>query len=103
MGHAVRSIIERRKNDIRRGASFALNDPFRGGTHLPDITVIPPVFSSGDRPLFWVASRGHHADVGGLTPGSMPPTSRTINEEGVLNDGFLFGRSGHIPVKELFG
>ena len=101
MGTAVRSIIERRKNDIRRGDSFALNDPFRGGTHLPDITVISPVFSIGDWPLFWVASRGHHADVGGLTPGSMPPTSQTIDEEGILIDDLLLVRSGQLREKEL--
>jgi 5-oxoprolinase (ATP-hydrolysing) len=101
MGTAVRSIIERRKNDVRRGDSFALNDPFRGGTHLPDITVVSPVFGHEDRPLFWVASRGHHADVGGLTPGSMPPTSRTIDEEGILIDDLLLVRSGQLREKEL--
>ena len=101
MGTAVRSIIERRKNDVRRGDSFALNDPFRGGTHLPDITVVSPVFSTGDRPLFWIASRGHHADVGGLTPGSMPPNSRTIDEEGVLIDNLLLVRSGQLRDEEL--
>jgi 5-oxoprolinase (ATP-hydrolysing) len=78
-----------------------LNDPFRGGTHLPDITVVSPVFGTGDRPLFWVASRGHHADVGGLTPGSMPPTSRTIDEEGILIDDLLLVRSGRLREKEL--
>jgi 5-oxoprolinase (ATP-hydrolysing) len=101
MGTAVRSIIERRKNDVRRGDSFALNDPFRGGTHLPDITVVTPVFGNGDQPLFWVASRGHHADVGGLTPGSMPPTSRTIDEEGILIDDLLLVRSGQLQEKKL--
>ena len=101
MGTAVRSIIEGRKNDVRRGDSFALNDPFRGGTHLPDITVVSPVFSTGDWPLFWVASRGHHADVGGLIPGSMPPTSRTIDEEGILIDDLLLVRSGRLREKEL--
>ena len=101
MGTAVRSIIERRKNDVRRGDSFALNDPFRGGTHLPDITVVSPVFDNEDQPLFWVASRGHHADVGGLTPGSMPPTSRTIDEEGILIDDLLLVRSGQLQEKKL--
>jgi 5-oxoprolinase (ATP-hydrolysing) len=101
MGTAVRSIIERRKNDVRKGDSFALNDPFRGGTHLPDITVVSPAFGTGDRPLFWIASRGHHADVGGLTPGSMPPTSRTIDEEGVLIDDLLLVRSGQLQEKDL--
>lgn len=99
MGTAVRSIIARRKNDVRKGDSFALNDPFRGGTHLPDITVVSPVFGSGDRPHFWVASRGHHADVGGLTPGSMPPASRTIDEEGILIDDLLLVRSGQLQEK----
>jgi 5-oxoprolinase (ATP-hydrolysing) len=101
MGTAVRSIIERRKNDVRRGDSFALNDPFRGGTHLPDITVVSPVFGNGDQPVFWVASRGHHADVGGLTPGSMPPNSRTIDEEGILIDDLLLVRSGQLQEKVL--
>jgi 5-oxoprolinase (ATP-hydrolysing) len=101
MGTAVRSIIEGRKNDLHRGDSFALNDPFRGGTHLPDITVVSPVFGERDQPLFWVASRGHHADVGGLTPGSMPPGSRTIDEEGILIDDFLLVRSGQLQEKEL--
>jgi 5-oxoprolinase (ATP-hydrolysing) len=63
--------------------------------------VVSPVFSTGDRPLFWVASRGHHADVGGLTPGSMPPTSRTIDEEGILIDDFLLVRSGQLREEEL--
>jgi 5-oxoprolinase (ATP-hydrolysing) len=103
MGTAVRSIIERRKNEVRQGDSFALNDPFRGGTHLPDITVVSPVFDSGDRPLFWVASRGHHADVGGLTPGSMPPMSRTIDEEGVLIDDFLLVRNGQFQERAFVG
>ncbi|HET9374531.1 MAG TPA: hydantoinase B/oxoprolinase family protein, partial [Chthoniobacterales bacterium] len=101
MGTAVRSIIERRKNDVRRGDSFALNDPFHGGTHLPDITVVSPVFGNEDRPFFWVASRGHHADVGGLTPGSMPPASRTIDEEGILIDDLLLVRSGQLQEKKL--
>ncbi len=101
MGTAVRSIIDRRKHDVRAGDSFALNDPFRGGTHLPDITVVSPVFHSGDGPLFWVASRGHHADVGGLTPGSMPPMSRAIEEEGVLIDDLLLVRDGQFQEKAL--
>jgi 5-oxoprolinase (ATP-hydrolysing) len=101
MGTAVRSIIERRKNDTRSGDSFALNNPFRGGTHLPDITVVSPVFCSEDHPQFWVASRGHHADIGGITPGSMPPTSRTIEEEGVIIDDLLLVRSGQLQGDAL--
>jgi 5-oxoprolinase (ATP-hydrolysing) len=92
MGNSVRAIIERRGSDVRPGDVYALNDPFAGGTHLPDITVVTPVFGSGNNPQFWVASRGHHADVGGITPGSMPPDSRTIEEEGVLITDFLLVR-----------
>ena len=89
MGEAVRAIIRRRGAEIRSGEVYALNDPFAGGTHLPDVTVVTPVFGHLPRPLFWVASRGHHADIGGLTPGSMPPESRTIEEEGVMITDFL--------------
>jgi 5-oxoprolinase (ATP-hydrolysing) len=101
MGAAVRSIIERRKNDVRKGDSFAQNNPFRGGTHLPDITVVSPVFGDEERPIFWVASRGHHADVGGLTPGSMPPLSRSISDEGVLIDDLLLVRAGQFQEREF--
>jgi 5-oxoprolinase (ATP-hydrolysing) len=94
MGEAVRAIIRRRGADVRPGEVHALNDPFAGGTHLPDVTVVTPVFGRSPRPLFWVASRGHHADIGGLTPGSMPPESRTIEEEGVLITDFLLVNGG---------
>ena len=94
MGGAVQAIIQRRKERIRPGDVYALNDPFAGGTHLPDITVVTPVFGKQKQPRFWVASRGHHADVGGLTPGSMPPDSRTIEEEGVLITDFLLVKDG---------
>jgi 5-oxoprolinase (ATP-hydrolysing) len=94
MGEAVRAIIGRRGADIQRGDVYALNDPFAGGTHLPDITVVTPLFGRSTRPIFWVASRGHHADVGGLTPGSMPPESRTIEEEGVRIIDFLLVEKG---------
>jgi 5-oxoprolinase (ATP-hydrolysing) len=94
MGTAVRSVIERRGRDVRPGDSYALNDPFGGGTHLPDITVVTPVFADSSIPQFWVASRGHHADVGGITPGSMPPDSKVIEEEGVLITDFLLVRRG---------
>ncbi|MGA8657722.1 MAG: hydantoinase B/oxoprolinase family protein [Chthoniobacterales bacterium] len=94
MGTAVRAIIKRRGRGVKQGDVYALNDPFAGGTHLPDITVVTPVFEGGDQPLFWVASRGHHADVGGLTPGSMPPASRSIDEEGVLITDLLLIQNG---------
>jgi 5-oxoprolinase (ATP-hydrolysing) len=94
MGSAVRAIIECRRSDLQPGDVYALNDPFAGGTHLPDITVVTPVFGLSEFPHFWVASRGHHADVGGVTPGSMPPDSRTLEEEGVLITDFLLVRQG---------
>ena len=87
MGESVRAVIDEAGTSWRPGDVYAINDPFNGGTHLPDITVITPVFGALDdavEPEFFVASRGHHADVGGVTPGSMPPASRTIHEEGAL-------------------
>jgi 5-oxoprolinase (ATP-hydrolysing) len=101
MGGAVRAIIERRGGTVRAGDVFALNDPFAGGTHLPDITVVTPVFISGKQPTFWVASRGHHADIGGITPGSMPPASTTIHEEGIRITDFLLVEQGRFREREL--
>src|SRR6516162_9404103 len=94
MGTAVRAIIERRARDVRPEDSYALNDPFAGGNHLPDITVVTPVFVDSGIPKFWVASRGHHADVGGITPGSMPPDSQVIEEEGALITDLLLVSQG---------
>ena len=89
MSESVQSLISAHGKEFRPGDVYALNNPYNGGTHLPDVTVITPVFSrSGDEILFYVASRGHHADIGGLTPGSMPPNSTTIDQEGVLIDNF---------------
>jgi len=73
---------------MKPGDVFILNAPYNGGTHLPDVTAVMPVFGAGSKPLFYVASRGHHTDIGGLTPGSMPPDSRRVEEEGVLIDNF---------------
>ncbi|MFM9827482.1 MAG: hydantoinase B/oxoprolinase family protein, partial [Sphingomonas sp.] len=87
MGDSVRALIASRLADGRglvAGDVYATNDPYRGGTHLPDITVIQPVFAGGDRPAFFVAARGHHADIGGIAPGSMPADSRSIEDEGVV-------------------
>ncbi len=85
MGASVQAVIADNAGAIAPGDVFVLNDPYRGGTHLPDVTVITPVFDiAARRLLFWVGSRGHHADIGGLTPGSMPPDSRHIDDEGVL-------------------
>ncbi|MBP2295322.1 hydantoinase B/oxoprolinase family protein [Azospirillum rugosum] len=87
MGESVRAIMVQRQDGMSPGDVYMLNDPYHGGTHLPDITVVTPVFDeAGDEVLFYVASRGHHADVGGITPGSMPPDSTTIDQEGVLLD-----------------
>ncbi len=89
MSDSVKTVAEQRRGTIRPGDVFMLNTPYNGGTHLPDITVITPVFDhAGEDILFYVASRGHHAEVGGITPGSVPPNSRHIDEEGVLIDNF---------------
>ncbi len=85
MGESVRAILERHGRTIEDGDAFAVNAPYAGGTHLPDITVVMPVvLDPGSPPSFFVAARGHHADVGGITPGSMPPNSTSVEEEGVL-------------------
>ena len=112
MGESVKVVIAARDRradgrGMLAGDVYALNAPYNGGTHLPDITVIMPVFSAdaqagapGAEPLFYVASRGHHADIGGITPGSMPPDSRTITEEGVLIDDFLLVDAGRFREAE---
>ncbi len=90
MGTSVKEVIRRRAGDMKRGEVYAVNDPYHGGTHLPDITVITPVFdTAGESILFHVASRGHHAEIGGITPGSMPAHSHHVEEEGVLFDNWL--------------
>ncbi len=107
MGESIRTIIEARGGGrdgrgIRRGDAYVLNDPYRGGTHLPDITVIVPVFYDGEaEPSAYVAARGHHADVGGIAPGSMPPDSRTIADEGVLIDNQLMVDEGRFLEAEM--
>jgi len=89
MGESVRVIATENAGKMRPGDAWMLNNPYHGGTHLPDITVVTPVFDdSGAEVLFYVACRGHHADIGGVTPGSMPPDSRSLDEEGVLIDNF---------------
>ena len=95
MGASVRHVIALRGNTLKPGDAVALNDPYAGGTHLPDITVITPVFDEvGEKIRFFVGSRGHHADIGGLTPGSTPPFSKTLIEEGVVIDNFLVRSAG---------
>lgn len=94
MGESVRVVLQKRGGTMRPGDSYVLNSPYNGGTHLPDVTVVTPVFIAG-KPLFFVASRGHHADIGGITPGSMPPDSTRIDQEGVLLDDVALVEAGH--------
>jgi len=101
MGESVTTIIDRRAGTMRRGDVFVLNAPYNGGTHLPDVTVIAPVFLDGARPEFYVASRGHHADIGGITPGSMPPDSSHVDEEGVLLDNVQLVAGGRFLDAEM--
>ncbi|MBM3598987.1 MAG: 5-oxoprolinase [Alphaproteobacteria bacterium] len=106
MGESVEAVIRQNRGRIADGDAYMLNAPYNGGTHLPDITVITPVFDApgsdggGKEILFWVASRGHHADIGGITPGSMPPDSRTVEEEGVLIDNFKLVERGRFLEAE---
>ncbi|MGD9767470.1 MAG: hydantoinase B/oxoprolinase family protein [Pseudolabrys sp.] len=102
MDRAVETIIRENKGKIRPGDVYAINAPYNGGTHLPDITVCTPVFDDRKKTiLFWVASRGHHADVGGISPGSMSPNATTITEEGVYIDNLKLVDRGRFLEKEL--
>jgi len=101
MGESIKMVMAR--NPVMRpGQSYALNDPYHGGTHLPDVTVVTPVFPAGDgpAPLFYVASRGHHAEIGGVTPGSMPASSTRIEQEGVLIDNWLLVQDRRLRERE---
>jgi 5-oxoprolinase (ATP-hydrolysing) len=102
MSESIKTVIARNP-DARPGDVFVLNDPYNGGTHLPDVTVVTPIHlnPTDDKASFYVASRGHHADIGGTTPGSMPPFSRHIDEEGVLLDNVLLVRDGKMREAEL--
>ncbi|MFE2533963.1 hydantoinase B/oxoprolinase family protein [Streptomyces sp. NPDC059371] len=101
MGTSVQEVLRRRGDGMRPGDTYAVNDPYHGGTHLPDVTVITPVFDTeGERILFHVASRGHHAEIGGIAPGSMPANSRTIDEEGILFDNWLLAENGQFREVE---
>ena len=105
MGESVRAVIAARGDELAEGDAVMLNSPYAGGTHLPDITVVSPWFGGAAQPRFFVASRAHHADVGGITPGSMPAGSRHIDEEGVLLDDVTLVRRGRLleaEVRELF-
>ena len=114
MGESIRTVIRENSGKMQPGDVYVLNAPYNGGTHLPDVTVITPVFDSDAQPsdpasrltpdasriLFYAGSRGHHADIGGITPGSMPPDSRVVEEEGVLIDNFLLVEQGHLREQE---
>ncbi|WP_437693856.1 hydantoinase B/oxoprolinase family protein [Sorangium sp. So ce176] len=101
MGESIRTVIARNPG-MKPGDVHVLNDPYHGGTHLPDVTVVTPVWDeAGARVLFHVASRGHHADIGGITPGSMPPFSRTIAEEGVMLDNVKLVEGGRLREAEI--
>ena len=103
MGASIKTVITANHETMRPGDVYVLNAPYNGGTHLPDVTVITPVFdtSGADRILFYVGARGHHADIGGRTPGSAPPDSTTIHQEGVLIDNFLLVRQGQLREHEM--
>jgi 5-oxoprolinase (ATP-hydrolysing) len=101
MDRAVETIIRENKGTIRPGNAYIINAPYNGGTHLPDLTVCTPVFE-GNKILFWVASRGHHADIGGISPGSMSPNATTIEQEGILFDNFKVVDRGHFREKGLY-
>ncbi|MEG4802328.1 hydantoinase B/oxoprolinase family protein [Microcoleus sp. ARI1-B5] len=102
MSESVSALILAQAHEIKPGDVYVSNNPYNGGTHLPDITVITPVFNrDSSLPLFYVASRGHHADIGGITPGSMPPNSKTVTEEGVLLDNFQLVSEGQFREQEL--
>lgn len=102
MGESVKSLLASQGESMKAGDAYATNDPYNGGTHLPDITVISPCFDkSGKRILFFLASRGHHADIGGITPGSMPADSHSIDEEGILFQHMLVMREQKVLTDEI--
>ena len=102
MDASVKAVLTARKSGPRPGEAYLVNAPYNGGTHLPDLTVVSPVFlKNAETADFFVASRAHHADIGGITPGSMPPDSRHIDEEGVLFDNFLLVSGGRLEEARL--
>ena len=100
MGESIKTVVRENAATMQPGDVYVLNDPYHGGTHLPDITVITPVYLN-DKPTFYVGSRGHHADVGGITPGSMPPFSTRIEEEGVQINNFKLVDRGVLREAEM--
>jgi 5-oxoprolinase (ATP-hydrolysing) len=100
MGDSIRQVARDRAGAMKPGDVYVLNDPYHGGTHLPDVTVVTPVFGDAGTVLFYVASRGHHAEIGGITPGSMPAASTRIDEEGVLLRNWLLAENGRLREAE---
>jgi 5-oxoprolinase (ATP-hydrolysing) len=102
MGESIKTVIRENALTMKSGNVYALNDPYHGGTHLPDVTVITPVYTAGaSKPAFYVGSRGHQADIGGTTPGSMPPFSTNVEEEGVQINNFLLVENGVLREAEI--
>ncbi len=102
MSESIKTVIRERQGDMLKGDAYVLNAPYNGGTHLPDVTIIKPVFNdAGDKVIFYVASRGHHADIGGMTPGSMPSNSVSVIQEGVLLDNLKIVDAGHFQDSEI--
>ncbi|HSS29265.1 MAG TPA: hydantoinase B/oxoprolinase family protein, partial [Usitatibacter sp.] len=108
MGESIKTVVRKNLGRMKPGDVYVLNDPYNGGTHLPDVTVVTPVFADGkergsksEEILFYVGSRGHHADIGGITPGSMPPFSKTVEEEGVLLDNVKLVEDGRMLEDEM--
>ena len=102
MSESIKTVIRERGDTIKQGDVYVLNAPYNGGTHLPDVTVITPVFDEDTGALlFFTGSRGHQADIGGISPGSMPPDSTTIDQEGILIDNFTLVDGGHLREAEM--
>ncbi|MDQ1275127.1 MAG: hypothetical protein QG610_700, partial [Euryarchaeota archaeon] len=101
MGECVKYLIRAQYENIHAGDVYLINSPYHGGTHLPDITIVTPMSGSSEEILFYLASRGHHADIGGVTPGSMPPESESIEEEGVLSEGMKVVEHGRFLEEKL--
>ena len=102
MGESIKTVIREREGAILPGDAYILNAPYNGGTHLPDVTIVKPIFSDQDELLFYVASRGHHTDIGGTTPGSAPADSTSIEEEGVVIDNYKLVESNHFREREIY-
>jgi 5-oxoprolinase (ATP-hydrolysing) len=101
MGESVKAVLRGCGPEMKPGDVYLTNDPYHGGSHLPDMTVVTPVFSDSGERIFFVANRGHHADIGGIAPGSMPPFSTSIDEEGIRFHNFLLVSAGHFRDAEL--